>query len=85
MCTVKILSINLCEKKKQNHRGKTSFGHQLCCCNLMLVLKDLFIFNVAAKIHFDDKWLHIVQGKDIPIVHRVIEVCITLVFFCSTF
>jgi len=51
----------------------------------MLVLKDLFILNVAATIHFYDKWLHIVQGKDIPIVHRVIEVCMTLFFFCSAF
>lgn len=38
---------------------------------------DLFIFDVIASIYFANKYLLILQGRDIPIVHRVIEVCLT--------
>lgn len=37
--------------------------------------KFIFVsFNAFATIHFADKLIHVVQGRDIPIVHRVIEV-----------
>jgi len=47
-----------------------------------LVLVDLFIFDVLASIYFAHKYPLIVQGRDIPIVHRVIKVCMTYIF-CS--
>jgi len=50
-----------------------------------LVLVDLFIFDVLASIYFAHKYPLFVQGRDIPIVHRVIKVRMTYIFFSKLF